>query len=62
MKLLMNKKVFRIVSMIIITVLMSNFYTLPALAGGMQRNSNQERLIKFIRAVTGGFKQSKYSP
>ena len=54
MKLLMNKKVFRIVSMIIITVLMSNFYTLPALAGGMQRNNNQERLIKFIRAVTGG--------
>lgn len=54
MRLLMNKKVFRIVSMIIITVLLSNFYTLPALAGGMQRNNNQERLIKFIRAVTGG--------
>ena len=55
MKLLMNKKVFRIVSMIIITVFLSNFYTLPALAGGMQKNNNQERLIKFIFAVTGGF-------
>ena len=54
MKLLMNKKVFRIVSMIIITVFLSNFYTLPALAGGMQKNNNQERLIKFIFAVTGG--------
>lgn len=54
MKLLMNKKGFRIVSMIIVTVLLSNVYTLPALAGGMQRNNNQGRLIKFILAVTGG--------
>ena len=54
MNLLMNKKVFRIVSMIIITVLLSNVYTLPALAGGMQRNSNQARLVKFILDVTGG--------
>lgn len=54
MKLHMNKKVFRIVSMIIITAFLSNVYTLPALAGGMQRNNNQERLVKFILAVTGG--------
>jgi len=54
MKLLMNKKVFRIISMIIITAFLSNIYTLPALAGGMQRNNNQERLVKFILAVTGG--------
>ena len=54
MKLLMNKKVFKIVSMIIITAFLSNVYTLPALAGGMQKNNNQEQLVKFIRAVTGG--------
>jgi len=54
MKLLMNKKAFKIVSMIIITVLLSNCYMLPALAAGIQRNNNQERLIQFTLDVTGG--------
>ena len=54
MKLLMNKKVFRIVSMIIITAFLSNVYTLPVLAGGMQRNNNQERLKNFILDAIGG--------